>query len=356
MKKFTFTLLSMLSLQLAHAQLTISPNQTATYLANKLVATSGTLGVVVSNATLTCDSMANGEFTGVSNLGIADGIVLSSGSVTPSAFSTTGLAGLPSDVSSASLSQPGDAQLDLILASNTYDACALEFDLQPVGSFVEFEYVFGSDEYPMFNCSSFNDIFAFFISGPGYATPTNIALLPSSTIPVSINSINDGSIVVAGCNPDTTLYVENLDTVCTLNGFTVPLIAHANVTSGSVYHLKMVIGDALDQVLDSYVILKANSLKSGGTSPNGTSQFSQAAGLEVYPTSMNESITLKNSQGQSWKVTITDMNGRNVISQTIEASATFTNIQTSSLAKGIYIIDAISTESNQHLVQKLIKE
>ncbi|HNB82277.1 MAG TPA: choice-of-anchor L domain-containing protein, partial [Chitinophagaceae bacterium] len=123
---FILSVLSAMSC-IAFAQLTISPNQTATYLANKLVATSGTLGVTVSNAVLTCDTLANGELSGVSNLGIADGIVLGTGAVaTNNALSQTGIDGFPIEMASTMLGSAGDAQITLIAGSASYDACALE--------------------------------------------------------------------------------------------------------------------------------------------------------------------------------------------------------------------------------------
>ena len=75
--------------------------------------------------------------------------------------------------------------------SSVNDVCILEFDFQPSGDFVSFNYVFGSDEYLTWVNSAYNDIFAFFLSGPGisgpYASPAgfpdgavNIAQVPES--------------------------------------------------------------------------------------------------------------------------------------------------------------------------------
>ena len=246
---YLFSLLLVLQGQQVQAQLSISPNQTATFLANKLVATSGTLGVTVSNAVLTCDSNGNGTFSGSTNLSISDGIVLGTGDVlSNSATSTFGLNGHAGDFASASFGTAGDTQLGNVIGATTYDACVLEMDLQPVGSFMEFEYIFGSEEYPSFNCTPFNDVFAFFISGPGISVPQNIALLPGTNVPVSINSINDStSTSGTPCAISSSLYVPNTDTFTTMNGFTQSLTAHINVTPGSVYHLKLAIADVMGE-------------------------------------------------------------------------------------------------------------
>lgn len=352
MKKVLFSFFSLLAVSNAQAQLVISPNQTASYLANKLVATSGTLGVVVSNEVLTCDASSNGEFTGTSNLGISDGIALGTGSVLSNS-GNFGLDGLPADMASTMLSTAGDAQLATIVGMNTFDACVLEFDLQPVGSFVEFEYVFGSEEYPMYNCSAFNDVFGFFISGPGFSSPTNIALIPGTSTPVSINSINDGSVTT--CTPNTALYVNNTGTTCTMNGFTVPMTAHAAVTSGSTYHLKMAITDVSDGILNSYVILKANSLKSGGSIPNNVTELANEAGLEMYPTSFTNSMTIKNTKSDSWKISITDLNGRLVYTTQSEGASSI-SIHLETLSQGMYMLKAESMTTHNSFTQKLIKE
>ena len=51
---------------------------------------------------------------------------------------------------------------------NTFDAVTLEFDFEVQSSFIQFNYVFASEEYPEYappNNVGFNDVFAFFISG-----------------------------------------------------------------------------------------------------------------------------------------------------------------------------------------------
>ncbi|MBP6624949.1 MAG: T9SS type A sorting domain-containing protein [Chitinophagaceae bacterium] len=349
MKKLSFLFLSVCLPIIGFSQFSITPNGTASQLANTLVATSGTLGVTVSNATLTCDTSANGEFTGVSNLGIANGIVLGNGSLLDP---TNGLLGAPNLMSSSGLNTPGDADLAFISGGLSYDACVLEFDLQPAGTFVEFEYIFGSDEYPAFNCTSFNDIFAFLISGPGFTAPTNIALVPGSTTPVSINSINDQSSSACG---DSTYYVNNLDTVISINGFTTPLIATANVTPGQTYHLKLAISDIADMILNSYVFLKANSLKSGNNTPSSINQIKQAeSGLTIYPTEVDQQLTINNKHLKSWNLQLIDINGRVVLNSHINNNQPNTSINIGQLQQGMYLL-RLTNEAGKTYTEKIIK-
>ena len=70
----------------------------------------------------------------------------------------------------------------------------LEFDFVPSGNQIAFNFVFGSDEYLEF-VDQYNDAFGFFLSGPGISGPyannaANIALIPGTSVPVSINTLN----------------------------------------------------------------------------------------------------------------------------------------------------------------------
>src|SRR5205085_8292310 len=94
------------------------------------------------------------------------------------------------------------------------------------------------------------------------------ALVPGTNIPVTINSVNDGS------NPDnflceqtgpgapfTQYFVENTpSTNITYNGFTTVLSAVARVIPCQKYHLKLAIADVADGILNSSVFLQSASL------------------------------------------------------------------------------------------------
>lgn len=259
--------------QQTRAQLNVVDSQTATVLAQKLVGN----GVVISNVTMTCPGIASGTFNVgplPSNLGIDSGIVLTSGIAQSSGF-VTGVNGLPGATASNQFDPgpnfaPGDADLTTVSGQNTNDACKLEFDFLPAGDTVKFDYVFGSDEYTTYNCS-INDVFAFFISGPGIVGQKNIALVPGTNIPVGISTINNGVgafpgnqcfTLTNGNGPYTAFYVTNNGTTVAYNGFTVVLQAISAVTPCTTYHLKIAIADASDDILDSGVFLKAGSLSS----------------------------------------------------------------------------------------------
>src|SRR5690606_19115784 len=78
----------------------------------------------------------------------------------------------------------------------TNDAAVVTFNFVPTGDTIMFDYVFASEEYHVYVNSSFNDVFGFFLTGPNPFGPnynnTNIALIPGTTTPVTINSVNNG--------------------------------------------------------------------------------------------------------------------------------------------------------------------
>lgn len=269
------------------AQMTVVGSQTANDLAQMLAGP----GVTVSNAVFSnCELQAEGKFwvtpPNISNLGIDSGIVLTSGTAQNGAPGVG--VNAPAGVNSTSWpTNYSDADLTTLAGFPSRDACVLEFDFIPLGDSVKFDYVFGSCEYPSYTCSSFNDVFGFFISGPGITGPfqnnaKNIAIVPTTTAcPVGVNTVH---LLTPGgncCNPAancfnqtppcSTLTVAQMMNyfICNGNGttvmypgFTSVFTAFAQVVPCSTYHLKLAVCDASDQILDSGVFLKAGSLTS----------------------------------------------------------------------------------------------
>jgi len=254
--------------QSSSAQLTMTGGYTASQMAQKLAGP----GVTVFGATLNCPSNAYGEFVVVaSTLGIDSGLVLTSGTAI-TAGTTYGVNGPASDFASTSNGTGGDPDLTALAGDSTYDACVLEFNFKPAGDTIRFNYVFGSEEYTGYACSPFNDVFGFFITGGSYTTPTNLALVPGTTIPVCINSVNCGASAgysLSTCtalgpgSPFCAYYVNNVGgTTVTYDGLTTVLTAEAIVSPCDTYHLKLGVADGTDHVFDSGVFIEAGSLTS----------------------------------------------------------------------------------------------
>jgi gliding motility-associated-like protein len=265
-------LLLLLAFTNTRAQLLISPGQTAAQLVQKLVGA----GVVVLNPTLNCATGANGTFVGTSNIGLDSGIVLTSGRAA-TGTGGNGVNGAASLGASTQNNLPGDAQLTAISGSPTFDGCILEFDFLPQGDTIKFDYVFSSEEYFGYSCTVFNDVFGFFISGPGITGSKNLALIPNTNIPITVNSTTNPVITnqpnTTMCNamgpgsPFTMYFVNNsAGTTVTHGGFTTRFQAISQVQPCQQYHLKLAIADGQDMILDSGVWLKAGSLTSNNIS------------------------------------------------------------------------------------------
>lgn len=174
-----------------------------------------------------------------------------------------------------------NSDADLITMSPIYsntigDPAIVQMDLMPAGDTLSIRYVFGSEEYDEYTCSDKDDRLGMFLSGPGIVGPfsngaINMATLPISGLPVTVNTVNrgvsgsEGSTGLCFINPtwqqDTIYYINNDFGLGTqLDGYTVVLTARAVVIPGSIYHLKLAIADVNDANFDSAVFLPEGAI------------------------------------------------------------------------------------------------
>lgn len=173
----------------------------------------------------------------------------------------------------------GDPQLTQLAGNSTYDAAILEFDFIPSGTSVSFQYLFASEEYPEYVGSRFNDVFAFFISGPGIKGYKNMAVVPGTHKPVTINNINHLKHKEYYINNEFKVYdpftMEPDSNEIQFDGFTRVLQAKAAVIPGQTYHLKIAIADVKDRNYDSGVFIEYGTFKSTGTTQTLNSRNSK---------------------------------------------------------------------------------
>lgn len=226
-------------------------------------------GIVAYNFTYTGNANALGFFKGTTNLGMDSGLVLTTGSVLQSSGTWPG-GGNNSCNNGTDNGEPGDADLAAASGFLTFNAAILEFDFIPTSDLVKFDFVFGSEEYDDFVGGTVNDAFGFFLSGVTVVMPShNIALIPGTNTPITINDVNNGSAgcgsVAGGPCSNCAYYVNNFGgTTIQYDAFTTVLTAFDTVLCGEVYHIKIAIADAGDGVYDSGVFLRALSF-TGGT-------------------------------------------------------------------------------------------
>jgi hypothetical protein len=238
----------------SYAQLQVNGNLTPEEMVQFFVGA----GINYSNILYTGADTARGIFTngGTTNLGVDHGLALTSGTIQniPGPNNNSGASGYNST--------PGDSLLSVLVGTVTYDACVLEFDFVPAADTAWCDFVFGSEEYPEYVGTTFNDVFGFFVSGPnpegGNYEFKNIALVPGTDLPVAINNVNGFYY------PE--YYVDNTGGLTIqLDGFTTVLTAKCAVVPGAAYHFKLAISDTGDGIMDSGVLLEAESFESQGS-------------------------------------------------------------------------------------------
>ncbi len=185
-------------------------------------------------------------------IGIPNGIIISSGNV-ESATNANTSGSTTTNFGTTSTTSP----LTAIATGAVKDLSQYTIVFTPTSSTLSFNYVFASEEYPEWVGSTFNDVFGFFISGPNNAGPfSNIAIIPGTPTPVSINNVNAGS--------NATYYNSNTTGAHEYDGYTTVMTATANVIPCQQYTIILAVSDVGDNSYDSGVFLEAGSFTVDG--------------------------------------------------------------------------------------------
>lgn len=274
-------------------------------------------GLNITNPVINCPSNAYANFDNGSNTSITleSGVLLTSGSV---ANVDTLAVALSSNNNGTNCSDPQLASLD---PAATHDCCILEFDVIPECQSITLRFVFGSEEYPEWVGTAFNDAFGFFVSGPdpagGNYTNINVATLPDNVTIASINNINQ--------NTNSAYYINNSSsTTIVYDGLTTVLTKQISVVPCQPYHFKLAISDVQDGVLNSGVFVDFLQCDGALTATidtiinescglgNGSAQVTAVGGNPPYtylwaPSGGNGPIASNLSEG-TYTVTIDDFN------------------------------------------------
>lgn len=280
---------------------------------------------------------ASGSFTGSSGIGFNGGFLLTSGkALLAKGPNTSPGAGYNSNT-------PGDPDLTQLADENSLDASIMEFSFISTTGYFSINYVFASEEYPENVNIEWNDVFGIFVYGPGLDGPfgnnaVNIALIPGTDEPVSINTVNGQS--------HTEYYVANWNPVQNNNiqydGYTVPLRAEATVTPFETYRVKIAISDAGDRVYDSGIFLEEGSLTDAVT----TGLISmESEGLMLYPNPARESfwVSFPVAETTQKSVEVLDASGRRMLFSTFEGHEIQLNHQ-GKFRPGMYTVRAVAGE------------
>jgi gliding motility-associated-like protein len=269
-RKIIFAIAGIVSVVSSQAQIAVDNTQTVEYYVQNVLLGTGVTAFNITFNGVPANQVSTqvGSFDCVDcNVGIANGFVMASGDaqlvVGPNSTGGLTLGG------QVNFDGP-DPDLNAISTGfGINDWAIIEFDFIPAGDSVKFNYVWGSEEYMEWVNSSFNDVFGFFLSGPGINGPysngaINIAQVPGTTLPVTIDNVN--------LNLNGQYYVDNGDGFeapfngspfyIQFDGFTVPLLAEAQVVCGETYHIKLACADSGDSALDCGVFFEEGSFSS----------------------------------------------------------------------------------------------
>ncbi len=287
-KKITLLFLCFTIAFLAKAQIQVNDATVAPYTPENLISNYFLgEGVEVLNVKYEGAAEAVGYFNNAqSRIGLNRGIVLTNGRVSSAAGGLNPRFGIDAigkeTANNDNKNDPKDVDVNSIIApAISYNLSKYTITFIPSSDTLRFRYVFASEEYPQYVCETYNDLFGFFISGPGINGPyenngQNIALIPGTNLPVTINNINLGSSK-PNCPPKFTQFYNNNDKSNiepVYNAFLNVFTAQAVVQPCKTYTIKLIIADIGDANFDSGVFLEAKSFGTGSVQVDRTTEAS----------------------------------------------------------------------------------
>ncbi|HEX8563059.1 MAG TPA: choice-of-anchor L domain-containing protein [Flavobacterium sp.] len=201
------------------------------------------------------------------NFPMQSGVILTTGSAMNSEGPNSVL------LSDGSANWIGDVDLEATLAAAgipmvSTNATLLEFDFTPISSSFSFDFIFASEEYGNYQCQ-FSDAFAFLLTNMNTGVTTNLAVVPSTSTPISVVTIRD-FLYNSSCPSANAQYFGLFNggsaaagSPTNFNGQTELLNASAALVPNTPYHIKLVIADRTDYESDSAIFLSSDSFNLG---------------------------------------------------------------------------------------------
>lgn len=205
---------------------------------------------------------------------ISNGIILSTGDATKAPG--------PKDKiqSEGSFDWSGDTELDNIINTATgtnytsRNATKLEFDFSSMNEFMSFNFLFASEEYGTYQCG-YLDAFTFLLTDLETGITTNIAVIPGTTIPVSVGTIRNAKYNDL-CTSENLAYFgdfygfykgvnydETKEAPINFNGVSQLMTASSKILPNHPYHIKLVVADRIDDDWDTAIFIQGGSFSSG---------------------------------------------------------------------------------------------
>ena len=305
-------------------------------------------GDSILNVSYSGSTSAKGRFTAANtNLGLDDGIILTTGTILNSSGGPHG----PNNQEGAGLTNGAGScpELSLLLAGlSTFDAAILEYDIIPANSGLVFEYVFGSEEYLEYVNTGFPDACMITVSGPGLPE-VNIARTPNDML-ISVDNIHSAGTNVNGTNYNSVygeLYVNNFNgSTIQYDGFTVPMQASIDVQPGLQYHVKIAIADVGDQVWDSGLFFRNCS----APCVTGIDDIESEMHPTWFPNPSNGNVQIELPNHSEYLVEVFQLSGAKVKTVRVSSSELFMRID--GLDEGVYLFSV--TGDTDQWIEKVI--
>ncbi len=215
-------------------------------------------GVEVLGVKVYGNSKQIGSFTGAETIGLNEGLLIATGDINETANHSDFNLGLDSVLENSGFeNDPDIIQLlsDIGESSDANNAIIIEVDFIPSSYLLTFDFLFASEEYPLFSCSEFFDVFGMILSDED-SNWTNLALIPFTNDPISIKTIHPSFLGCPGANEQ---FYNDGSTEMAFNGFTDVFTARADVTPCKEYKLRFIIFNVRDQGFPSGIFIRKNS-------------------------------------------------------------------------------------------------
>ncbi len=238
----------------------------------------------ISTALTTGNGLQLGSFT-ADTLGFnfpthffADGLIMTTGKIK----AAEGPNSMDNYSDEINYSTTSCSELQALVSQTIYKPAVLEFDFTTVADHVSFNYIFASEEYPEYVNAGYNDVFGFFVTDLTTNIKKNIALVPGTNSPVSIDNVNAGAHS-AYYHP-----IVSNSPLMEYDAFVGPFVAEMDVVPCRTYHMKLAIANAGDKNLDSGVFLEAASF----SAPNlgGSLNYEYEDQQYIVPGCFNEAF------------------------------------------------------------------
>jgi uncharacterized repeat protein (TIGR01451 family) len=290
---------------------TVTTTTNPTTLVNAIAAGSSGITIVgTPTITTTANTTFAGTFTTTgSNLGIASGMVLSTGDVSL-------IPGSP--IGSNNLNAPGTG---VSVGATEKDVATLTFTFTPLPGVTKLSIasVFASEEYNQYVNTAFTDNFSMTLNG-GIYTNLNIATIPGTATGTDINTVNNGTN--AGFYRDNTSTTNPPVPDIKFNGMTTVFINAFTVVPGTNYTIVIRIADVSDNQFDSAVFVATSTVLNNppaldlSAALTGTSYSANytPGGAAVAIAAADDTITDDGTTISSATVTITNLQPGDLLS------------------------------------------